>query len=125
MEEDEREIAFSTTDYKDRSVIAYESTLEAHRIKHQEPFTNEDIIECLEDPDLVARTGHDELSHKRRLLYYRRKRWEDNGPDMMKTIVEHKSEPGVVTSSFRTSRVSKDGTIEYISQRYIDGAKGK
>lgn len=111
-------IAFSATSpVTNDEVVAYESTLAAHRMKHVEPFTNEQIIRCIEEPDVVAMTGHAEEEHAERLLYYKNDQFTD-GPPIMKAVVEHKETPGVLTSAFRTSRYSNDGSIVYMSSEY-------
>ena len=116
-----REISFSATDPLKRKVIAYKQTMDWHRIKHREPFSDDDVIDCIEKPHLIGHTGHDTLSHKDRFVYYKRKGWGDDGPDMMKLVVEHGEEPGVLTSAFRTDRFTKDGVIEYYDKAYYKG----
>ena len=109
-----RTVALSATDPLGHRVVCYESTLAAHREKHTEPFSDADIIDCIEAPDIIAKTGHEIAGHKARLVYYK-DREDFDDPRTMKTIVEHKGSPGVVTSMFRTSKRTNDGPVQYIS----------
>ncbi len=113
-------VALTATSPLGDVVIAYQSTLDAHRAKHREPFTDEEIVGCIEDPDMIAKSGHETESHKMRLVYYKDMDWPE-GPPTMKAIVEHRETPGVLTSAFRTSKRSKDGTIVYLKPGYIEG----
>lgn len=101
-------------------VVVYRSTLEAHRMKHPEPFADSELVECIEDPDIVAETGHSEPEHAKRLIYYKRMPWE-SGPPIMKAVVEHGKSAGVLTSAFRTSRYSSDGAIVYLGSSFKKG----
>ena len=112
-------IAISTTDVLGNDVICYQNTLDNHRLKHPEPFAEEDVLSCIEAPDVVAKTGHGELAHKKRLVYYKEKRFE-NAPSIMKTVIDHEHKPGVVTSMFRTSKFSRDGAIVYTREGYLE-----
>lgn len=114
-------VAFSATDPSGRKVIAYQSTLDSHRMKHQEPFTDEDIVSCIESPTMIAKSGHVEKGHESRYVYYKDGAFEDGGPTTMKTVVEHSKQPGVLTSAFRTSKRSADGAIVYIDNNMKKG----
>lgn len=103
-------------------VIVYQSTLDAHRQKHPEPFTDKELITCIEDPDLVARTGHPDPEHANRLIYYKTMSWQ-SGPHMMKAVVEHGENPGILTSAFRTSNYSGDGAIVYFGSAIKEGLR--
>lgn len=116
-----RKIAFSATNPFGDKVVAFQQTLDQHRLKHQEPFSDEEIIDCIESPHIIAETGHEELKHKKRMLYYKDKNWDDGGPDMMKVIAEHGKDPAVLTSAFRTSKFTNDGQIVYIDKDYYGG----
>ncbi|WP_302962678.1 hypothetical protein [uncultured Adlercreutzia sp.] len=102
------------------TVVVYESTLTAHRLKHPQPFTDGELIQCIEDPDIVAKTGHEEEEHAKRLVYYKHMPWEQ-GPPIMKAVVEHGEDPGVLTSAFRTSKYSSDGAIVHMGQEFKKG----
>lgn len=109
-----REVAITATDPLGNEMVAYQSTMDSHRLKHPKPFADVEVVECYEDPDLIARSGHIEPEHSMRYIYYRRMAWDDSGPDTMKLVVDHKVKPGVLASAFRTSKYSKDGAIVYI-----------
>ena len=114
-----RAIAFSATDPEGRAVIAYETTMATHRLKHPEPFSDEDVVSGIEEPDMIAESGHGELDHKDRLVYYKERAFDD-APPIMKVVVEHRVSPGIVTSAFRTSKFSKDGVIVYVREGYYE-----
>ena len=116
-----REIAFSAFSKLGGEVVAHQQTMDYHRIIHPEPFSDDDVIDCIEAPHLVARTGHDDPDHKDRALYYKNRNWNDGGPNMMKVVVEHGENPGVLTSAFRTDRFTQDGTLLYIDPKYYGG----
>ena len=113
-------VAITATSPLGDTVVAYQTTLDLHRIKHQEPFTDDEIVSCIADPDMIAKTGHTIEEHKCRLVYYRDMGWVD-GPPMMKVVAEHRKTPGVLTSAFRTSKRTNDGTIVYLRPGYIEG----
>lgn len=116
------EIAFSATDPLGNEVIAYRSTLDAHRLKHQEPFSDEDIAGCIASPTIIAKSGHRVTSHKDRLVYYKDDAFiGKEGPPIMKAVVDHSPEPGVLTSAFRTSKRTADGAIVWIDPEMKKG----
>lgn len=112
-------VAFAATDPLGKRVVCYQSTLDAHRTKHREPFSEDDIIDGIESPDLIARSGHVINSHKERLVYYTENRFDD-APRIMKVVVDHRANPGVLTSAFRTSRFTQDGVIVYRREGYLE-----
>lgn len=118
---DKPKIALSATNPFGQKVIAYQSTLDSHRLKHPVPFSDDDIIDCISDPTIVAKSGHTELENKQRLVYYKDGAFNDGGPAIMKTVVEHSKDPGEVTSAFRTSKRSKDGAIVYFGKQFKKG----
>lgn len=116
----DREVAIGTTDVLGRDIVCFQTTFELHQLKHPEPFTENDIKLCLEDPDMIAKTGHTISGHKHREIYYRNKQFK-NAPSIMKVIVDHQVVPGIVTSMFRTSKYTKDGVIVHIRKGYLEG----
>ena len=118
---DGRKISISATDPLGRAVVVYQSTLDAHRSKHQEPFSDKDVYECVSSPTIIAKSGHAELTHKDRYVYYKDDVFIDGGPRIMKTVVEHGEKPGVLTSAFRTSKRSADGAIVYMDEDFKKG----
>ena len=114
-----RQVAISATDPLGLDMVAYQRTMDAHRLKHPEPFTDVDVVEGYEDPDMIALSGHEIPSHRMRYVYYRKKDWEDEGPEMMKLVVDHGSKPGVLVSAFRTSKYTQDGAIVHIREGYF------
>ncbi|MBQ6491095.1 MAG: hypothetical protein IJI88_02350 [Atopobiaceae bacterium] len=113
------EIAITTSDVFGKKVVCTKATLERHRLKHQEPFSDDDIVECVSNPDIVAKTGHVIPEHKDRLLFYKESQFDD-APKMMKTVIDYEKEPGLVTSMFRTSRFTQDGAIVYTREGYLE-----
>lgn len=113
------DIVITTSDVFGRKVVCSMVTLESHRLKHPEPFSENDVIECVSNPDVVAMTGHLIPEHEDRLLYYKENHFDD-APKMMKTIVDYASDPGRVTSMFRTSRFTQDGAIVYTREGYLE-----
>lgn len=114
-----RKIAISTSNMDGEEVICYQTTLDAHRAKHTEPFSDDDVVENVSRPDVVAKSGHEIPGHEDRLLYYKEKQFED-APRMMKTVVDHSKTPAVITSMFRTSKFTQDGAIVYTRPGYLE-----
>ena len=112
-------IAISTSNMNGEEVICYQTTLDAHRLKHREPFSDDDVVESISDPDMVAHSGHDVPGHEDRYLYYKESQFED-APKMMKTVVDHSKKPAIVTSMFRTSKFTNDGAIVYTRPGYLE-----
>lgn len=118
---DKPKIALSATNPFGQKVVAYQSTLDAHRLKHTVPFSDEDISACISKPTMIARSGHLNPDHKQRFVYYKDGMFSDGGPATMKTVVEHSKKPGVLTSAFRTSKRSQDGAIVYLDPEIAKG----
>ena len=117
------EYAFSAMDPLGNEVVCYQSTMDMHRLKHPEPFSNDDIIGAIENPDMIGKTGHVEPNHSQRLVYYRDKSndWPKGMPRYMKVVADHGSKPGKVTSMSATSKPTHDGGIVYIRPDLFGG----
>jgi hypothetical protein len=100
-----------------REFVVYHSTVQSRAQKHvdKSAMTMDEIIECVTNPDLVAKTSHTGAESMRN-LYYKYGKPVAGAPPILRVVADHKDEPSPIVSWHRTSRTGGYSEIVYVEK---------